>query len=62
MGVGLWLGLHAVDFTRMRMVRAVLTLFGLIAGGTAIYWSSAYLLGAPELEELRRVAWRRRRP
>jgi len=62
MGVGLWLGLHAVDFTRMRMVRAVLTLFGLIAGGTAIYWSGAYLLGAPELEELRRVAWRRRRP
>jgi putative peptidoglycan lipid II flippase len=60
MGIGLWLALHAVDFAHMRMVRAILTLFGLIAGGTAVYWSAAYLLGAPEPEELRRVIRRKR--
>jgi putative peptidoglycan lipid II flippase len=60
MGAALALALHALDPTHMRALRAVLTLFALIAGGAAVYWSAAYLLGAPELQELRRVAWRKR--
>jgi putative peptidoglycan lipid II flippase len=61
MGAGLWIALKAVDPMRLREPRAALTLFALIAGGAAIYWSVASLLGAPEPQELRRVTWRKRR-
>jgi hypothetical protein len=61
MGAALWLALQFVDPTHMRALWAVAALCGLIAGGTAIYWLAAHWLGAPELAELRRVAWRKKR-
>ena len=60
MGAALAVGDRVLDPATMRGVPAALALLGLILGATAVYWTCAHLLGAPEPGELRRVAWRRR--
>ena len=59
MGAGLVAVTRRVDLTSMRIVPAALLLFAAIAGGTAVYWGCAHLLGAPEPAELARIARRR---
>lgn len=60
MGGVLSVALHGVDPMRMHGLSAILSLTGLITGGTLIYWGCARALGAPEPAELRRVIRRRR--
>src|SRR5262249_29009915 len=55
MGVALVFLLRFADPTAMRAWAAVATLAVLILVGTAVFWISAHLLGAPEPAELRAV-------
>jgi putative peptidoglycan lipid II flippase len=60
MGAALAIAERALDPASMRGLPAALALVGLIAGGAALYWACAHLLGAPEPGELRRIAGKRR--
>jgi len=59
MGAALAVADRALHPATLRGLPAAATLAALIAGGTAVFWGCARLLGAREPEELRRVAWRR---
>ena len=61
MGAALAVAVRALDPAARHGFAATMLLVALIAGGTAIYWSAAFLLGAPEPGELARVARRRRK-